>query len=78
MLKLPLAGHHKSRMEKGEKKRSEKRVSDVRVHGCPRSTNIYGYTYVDVCSLPSHCTHRPAAMFLDAYLWKLTYSEQML
>ena len=71
-------GHHEHKMEKEEKKRSEEGVSDVRVHGCSRSTHINGYTYVDVCTLPSRCTERPAAMFLDAYSCELTYSELML
>ena len=61
-------------------KRSEERVSDVRVHGCSRSAHIYDYTYVvvDVCTLTGRCTERPTAMFFDAYFWKLTYSELML
>ena len=54
-------------MGKEEKKRGEERASDVRVHGCSRSTHIYGYTYVAVCTLPGRCTERPTAMFLDAY-----------
>ena len=72
-------GHHEDKMGKEErKKRSEERVSDVRVDGCPRSTRIYGHTYVDVCALPGRCTERPAAMFLDVYSCKLTYSKLML
>ena len=63
--------------KRGRGVRSEERVSDVRVHGCPRSTHVYGYTYVDVCTLPGRCTERPTAMFPD-YSWKLTYSELML
>ena len=66
-------------MEKEErKKRTEERVIDVRVYGCPRSTHIYGYTYADVYTLPGRCTDRPTAMLLDAFSWKLTYSELML
>ena len=53
-------------------------MTDVRVHGCSRSTHTYGYTYVDVCTLPGRCTERPTAVFLDAYSRKLTYSELML
>ena len=76
---LTLVGNDKDKMEQEEKKRrSEERVSDVRVHGCPRSTHIYGYTYVDVYTLPGRCTERPTAMFLDAYSWKLAYAEPML
>ena len=75
--KLPLMGHHKNKMEEEERNRSEERVSDVRVHGCPRSTHIYGYTYVGACALPVRCIERPA-VFMDAYSWKLTYSELML
>ena len=42
-------GHHNDKMEKEErKKRNEERVGDVLVHGCSRSTHIYGYTYVDM------------------------------
>ena len=52
----------------------EEGVSDVCVHGCRRSTDIYGYTYVDVCILPSRCTERPTAMFtyllVEAYLFR--------
>ena len=68
-------GYHEDKMEKEEKKRSEDRVSDVRVHVCSGSTYIYGYSYVDVCTMPGRCTERPTAMFLDAYSWNLTYSE---
>ena len=75
--KLPLVGHHKAKMEK-EEKRSEERESDVHVHGCSRSTHIYGSTHVYACTIPDSCTERPTAMFLDAYLWKLAYSELML
>ena len=61
------------------KKRSEDRVSDVRVNGCPRLIRMYySYAYVDVCTLPGGCTERPTATFLDVYSWKLTYSELML
>ena len=50
-------------MEKEERqKKSEERVSDVRVHDCPRSTHVYG---------SGRRTERPAAMSLDAYSWKL-------
>ena len=68
---LTLVGNDKDKMEKEEKKRrSEGKMSDVRVHGFPRSTHIYGYTYVDVCTLPDRCTERPTAMFLmEAYLF---------
>ena len=60
-------GRHKDKMEKEErKKRSEERVSDVRVHRCSRANHIYGYTYVDVCTLPGRCNERPTAMLLDA------------
>ena len=70
--RLPLVGHHEDKMQKKErKKRSDERVSDVRVHGRPRSSHIYGYTYVDVCILPGRCMERPTAMFLDASSWKL-------
>ena len=41
------------------------------------STALPG-TYVDVCTLPGRCTERPTAMFLDAYWWKLTFSELAL
>ena len=76
---MPLVGHHQDKMGDEEgKKRSEERVADVRMHGCPRSTPIYGYIYVDVYTLPGRCTRRPTAMFLDAYSWKLIYSELML
>ena len=67
-----------TRWGKKRNKKSEERVSDVCVHGCSRSTPIYGHTYVDVCTLPGCCTERPTTMFLDAYSCKLTYSELML
>ena len=50
-------------------------MSDVRVNVCSRSTHSYGYTYVDVCTLPGRCADRPIAIFLDASSWKPTYSE---
>ena len=75
---MPLEGDHKGQMEKEEKKRSEERVSDVRVHGCSQLTHIYGYTCVDVCTLPGRHTERPTEIFLDAYWWKRTYSALML
>ena len=42
----------KTKVEKGEK-RSEERMSDVRLHGCPRSTHIYGYAYVRTRMCPT-------------------------
>ena len=42
-------------------------MSDERVHGRPRPTDIYGYAYVDVWALPGRCTERPTAVLLDAY-----------
>ena len=66
-------------MEKEEKRRSEDRlVRDARVHGCCRSIHIYGYTYVDACTLPGRCTERPTAMFFDATRGSCTYAELML
>ena len=53
------------------KKRSGERVSDVRVHGRPRSTQIYVYMYVPY--IPGHCTERPKATFLGALSWKLSF-----
>ena len=66
-------------MEKEEREeRSEERVSDVRVYGCHRTSRSYGYTHVDVCTLPGRCTERPTAMSLHAYSWKLTNYELLL
>ena len=56
---LSLVGHRKYSMEKEEWKRSKKRVSDVRVQRCPRSSHVYGYTYVDVCSLLGRVSDLP-------------------
>ena len=57
-------GHHGDEMEKEEREeRSEERVSDVRVYGCHRTSRSYGYTHVDVCTLPGRCTERPTGWF---------------
>ena len=53
-------------------------MNGMRVHGSSRSTHIYGYSYVDICTLPGRRTELPTAMFFKAYSQNRTYSELML
>ena len=58
-------------------KRSEEKVSDVRVHGCSRSTHIYGFTrYIRRCMHSTRslywATYRnvPWCLLVEAYFFR--------